>query len=56
MPFEDVVTKYSDGPTVKAKGLRDWTNRGSLADERLDELLFSMPVGNDSIRRNGGGR
>lgn len=45
VPFAEVVLKYSDGPTAKDKGLRDWTSRGSLADEKLDQLLFSMPVG-----------
>lgn len=44
VPFEDVAAKYSDGPTAKDKGLRDWTNQGSLSDEKLDAFLFSQPV------------
>jgi hypothetical protein len=44
VPFEQVVAKYSDGPTAKEKGLRDWTNEGSLSDEKLDAFLFSQPV------------
>lgn len=47
VPFEKVVAKYSDGPTAKEKGERDWTNQGSLADEKLDKLLFSMKVKSD---------
>ncbi len=42
--FEAVVEKYSDGPTAKEKGMRDWIQEGSLADAKLDELLFTMPV------------
>jgi outer membrane murein-binding lipoprotein Lpp len=42
VPFVEVVAKYSDGPTVDAAGLRDWTQEGSLADEKLDKLLFSL--------------
>lgn len=45
VPFEDVVKKYSDGPTAKEGGERDWTNQGSLADEKLDKLLFEMQPG-----------
>lgn len=44
IPFEKVVAKYSDGPTAKEDGERDWTNQGSLADEKLDKLLFSMKI------------
>lgn len=42
--FADVAAKYSDGPTAHEKGLRDWTQQGSLADEKLDKLLFSLPA------------
>ena len=44
MPFADVVAKYSDGPKKKDQGLWDWINHGSLADEELEDLLFTMPV------------
>ncbi len=40
--FEAVVKKFSDGPTASEQGLRDWTNAGSLADEKLDQLLFEL--------------
>jgi hypothetical protein len=42
--FAAVVAKYSDGPTKQNDGARDWVNQGSLADEKLEKLLFSMPV------------
>jgi parvulin-like peptidyl-prolyl isomerase len=41
-PFETLVAKYSDGPTKDEQGVRDWTTQGSLADEKLDELLFRL--------------
>lgn len=44
VPFEDVAKKYSDGPTAKDGGLRDWTNEGGLSDEKLDAILFSLPA------------
>lgn len=47
VPFEKVVARYSDGPTAKEDGVRDWTNQGSLADEKLDKLLFSLKVKSD---------
>lgn len=40
--FESLVAKYSDGPTKDEKGVRDWMTKGSLADEKLDELLFKL--------------
>jgi len=40
--FEEVVKKYSDGTTADEGGVRDWTNSGSLADEKLDALLFQL--------------
>jgi hypothetical protein len=53
VPFEDVVAKYSDGPTANDKGLRDWTNEGSLSDEKLDAFLFSQPVSTAQQFRGG---
>ena len=46
MDFGDVAKKYSDGPTA-ANGGRwgDWMERGSLADEEVDDALFSMNEG-----------
>ncbi len=47
VPFAEVAAKYSDGPTADAAGVRDWTQQGSLADEKLDQLLFSLPENGD---------
>lgn len=44
-PFADVAKAFSDGSTARAGGQRDWTTRGSLASDLLDEALFTMPVG-----------
>ena len=43
--FDEVARKYSDGPTAKSGGRWDWTQRGSLADSELEDVLFSLPVG-----------
>lgn len=53
VPFEEVVAKYSDGPTAKEDGERDWTNQGSLADEKLDDLLFSIDVETETANHLG---
>lgn len=44
-PFEAVVKKYSDGPTASEGGQWDWTRTGSLAESKLEELLFAQPIG-----------
>jgi len=44
-PFADVAREKSDGPTARDGGVYDWTSRGSLASKRLDEAVFSLPVG-----------
>lgn len=44
-PFADVAREKSDGPTARDGGVFDWTSRGSLASKRLDEAVFSLPVG-----------
>lgn len=44
-PFDQVAKKYSDGPTAKAGGLRDWMEAGNLADTKLETKLFELPVG-----------
>lgn len=54
VPFEQVVAKYSDGPTAKEDGERDWTTQGSLSDEKLDQLLFSMKVNSELADHHGG--
>jgi parvulin-like peptidyl-prolyl isomerase len=44
-PMADVARARSEGPTASQGGLFDWTNEGSLASKRLDEAVFSLPVG-----------
>jgi parvulin-like peptidyl-prolyl isomerase len=44
-PLADVARARSEGPTASQGGLFDWTNEGSLASKRLDEAIFSLPVG-----------
>ncbi|ADG69144.1 PpiC-type peptidyl-prolyl cis-trans isomerase [Planctopirus limnophila DSM 3776] len=43
--FEDVARKYSDGVTAKEGGHWDWTQKGSLSDKKLEEILFTAKVG-----------
>ncbi len=44
-PFADVARSLSEGPTAAQGGIFDWTNQGSLASTKLDEAIFSLPVG-----------
>ena len=44
-PFAQVAQKFSDGPTAKQGGDRDWIQSGSLANEEVDNALFTLPVG-----------
>jgi len=44
-PLADVAKARSEGPTAATGGVFDWTNQGSLASKRLDEAIFSLPVG-----------
>jgi len=44
-PFAEVAQARSEGPTAAAGGSFDWTSQGSLASKRLDEAIFSLPVG-----------
>jgi hypothetical protein len=44
-PFAEVATSRSEGPTASRGGVFDWTNQGSLASKKLDEAIFSLPVG-----------
>lgn len=46
--FGEMAAELSDGPTAENKGIYDWTNVGSLADEKLEALLFKLPVGEPS--------
>jgi parvulin-like peptidyl-prolyl isomerase len=43
--FGDVARRYSDGPRAGEGGHWDWTQRGSLADTQIEEVLFALPVG-----------
>ena len=43
--FAEVAKKYSDGPTAAEGGMRDWLKKGSLADEDIENTLFSMQSG-----------
>ena len=46
--FGELAAELSDGPTAENKGIYDWTNAGSLADERVEKLLFELPIGHPS--------
>ncbi|MGH7128346.1 MAG: peptidylprolyl isomerase [Planctomycetaceae bacterium] len=43
--FGVVARAHSDGPRAAHGGQWDWTSAGSLADEELEEVLFTLPVG-----------
>lgn len=45
VPFAEVAKRYSDGLTAAQGGQKEWTTRGGLASEVLDQALFSLPVG-----------
>jgi parvulin-like peptidyl-prolyl isomerase len=44
-PFDQVAKQFSDGPTATSGGRWDWTNRGSLAEQKLETAIFEQPVG-----------
>jgi hypothetical protein len=44
-PFADVAKSRSEGPTASAGGAYDWITKGSLAMRKVDEAIFSLPVG-----------
>jgi hypothetical protein len=44
-PLADVAKARSEGPTASSGGIFDWTGKGSLSSARLDEAIFSLPVG-----------
>ena len=44
-PFADVARSRSEGPTASGGGMFDWTSKGSLASAKLDEAIFTLPVG-----------
>ena len=43
--FDEVARSLSDGPTAADGGNWDWTPQGSLADERVNQVLFELEVG-----------
>lgn len=44
-PLAEVAKRTSQGATAAQGGARDWTTKGSLASEVVDQALFSLPVG-----------
>jgi parvulin-like peptidyl-prolyl isomerase len=44
-PFEQVAQQFSDGPTASSGGAWDWTNRGSLAEAKVEDAIFTLRVG-----------
>ena len=44
-PFAEVAKTRSEGPTAAVGGSFGWTGKGSLASKKLDEAIFSLPVG-----------
>lgn len=44
-PLAEVAKARSEGPTAYQGGGFDWTCQGSLASKKLDEAIFSLPVG-----------
>ena len=43
--FAEVAKESSEGPTAYNGGLYEWTTRGSLVSEIIDNAIFSLPVG-----------
>ena len=43
-PFEKVARKYSDSSTAKQGGLWEPMAAGSLVDQKLETMLFEMPI------------
>lgn len=43
--FAELAKKYSQGPTAATGGLWSRTSPGSYADPKVDQVLFSNPVG-----------
>ncbi len=46
--FGEMAAEISDGLNAENKGLQDWTNEGSLADQKIEKLLFELPIGEPS--------
>ena len=48
--FAAVAKKSSDGFNADKGGVNDWTTKGSIVHEKVDEAIFSLPVENLSDR------
>ena len=44
-PFDAVARRSSQGPNAATGGQYDWTTRGSLRSQQIDELIFTLPPG-----------
>jgi parvulin-like peptidyl-prolyl isomerase len=44
-PLTEVAKTGSDGLTAANGGQWDWTSKGSLTNQQIDEALFNLPVG-----------
>ena len=42
--FQAVAKRGSNGPTASKGGTYDWTNRGSLRSNTLDQAIFTLPI------------
>jgi hypothetical protein len=45
VPFDVVIGRYSDGAMKEAGGLWDYTTRGNLANQDVEDALFTLPIG-----------
>jgi hypothetical protein len=45
VPLAEVARRGSDGTTAAEGGAHDWTTKGSLVAQQIDEALFGLPVG-----------
>lgn len=43
--MEAVAKNHSDGFKASSGGIHDWTSQGSLVSKKLDEAIFTLPVG-----------
>lgn len=45
VPFAEVARRHSQGPRASKGGQYDWTSKGALVSDVLDQAIFSLPVG-----------
>jgi parvulin-like peptidyl-prolyl isomerase len=48
VPFEQIARTYSNGPKAAEGGQWDWTDKGNLAEEKVDRALFELVQGQPS--------